>query len=305
MTANPVSSIPRIRRSQPSTYTIGGLVNGDSGSCGLRRARLNTAATPSSATGQYPIAVTLGTLSAANYNFSFAGSQVTIGEATLTIGQQNLLSAIYGAAIPGLTYTIAGFVNSDTATAVSVYRLRPSIPRRHRHRRRGNTPSTVTPGTLSSANYTLQLHGLLGDYRQGNARRRENIVRDLRSGDSALTYALAGFLDGGLSGGLRLAPSPPRQLRHRRRGSTPSRPARARSATFLFSFTGSQVTISKAMLTVTASTISSVMERRSRFLTYTITGLVNGDTATAVTGVAALGTTATQGSAAGQYPHHG
>ncbi len=75
--ANPVSAnyggpIPAL------TYSINGLVNGDLATVVSGTPALATTATSSSAVGQYAITAGLGALSAANYNFSFTGSQVAI-----------------------------------------------------------------------------------------------------------------------------------------------------------------------------------------------------------------------------------
>ncbi len=302
VTANPVSTIygsaiPAV------TYTIGGLVNGDTAAAVSGTPALNTAATPSSAAGQYPIAVTLGTLSAANYNFSFAGSQVTIGKATLTV-TANLLSAICRPRDSRSAYTIAGFVNSDTATAVSGT---PAVnTAATSSSAAGQYAITVTPGTLSSANYTFSFTGSQVTIGKATlALTAKTLSAIYGAGIPALTYALAGFLDGDtsavVSGSPALTTSATASSAAGQYPITASQGTLS-AANYNFSFTGSQVTIGKAMLTVTASTISVGYGAAFPVLTYTITGLVNGDTATAVTGVAALGTTATQGSAAGQYP---
>ena len=54
----------------PLTYTISGFVNGDTSAVVSGSPVLNTTATDSSPAGTYPITVAIGTLSAANYDFS-------------------------------------------------------------------------------------------------------------------------------------------------------------------------------------------------------------------------------------------
>ncbi len=98
VTASPVSSsygaaIPAL------PYIVNGFVDGDPATVVSGTPNVTTTATSSSALGQYPITVALGSLTAVNYNFSFTGAQLTIGKAMLTV-TANPLSATYGAAIP-------------------------------------------------------------------------------------------------------------------------------------------------------------------------------------------------------------
>lgn len=62
------------------------------------------------------------------------------------------------------------------------------------------------------------------------------------------------------------------------------------------------ITVQPAVLTVTANNITRVNNVPNPPLTYTITGFVNGDTATVVGGFPSGSTTATPGSAVGTYP---
>jgi len=62
------------------------------------------------------------------------------------------------------------------------------------------------------------------------------------------------------------------------------------------------LTAGKAVLTVTATSVSVAYDTAIPKLTYTITGFVNGDTSTVVTGAPTETTTATDGSAPGRYP---
>jgi hypothetical protein len=60
------------------TYTVSGFVNGDSSSLVSGAPTLSTTATQSSPAGDYPITVTAGSLSAANYSFTFTGATLTV-----------------------------------------------------------------------------------------------------------------------------------------------------------------------------------------------------------------------------------
>jgi hypothetical protein len=60
------------------TYTITGFVNGETASVVSGEPSITTTAATDSPAGDYPITVTLGTLSAANYNFTFVNGTFTI-----------------------------------------------------------------------------------------------------------------------------------------------------------------------------------------------------------------------------------
>jgi MBG domain-containing protein len=63
----------------PLTYTIGGLVNGDSAGVVSGTAACATTALAASPGGSYPISCAQGSLAAANYNFAFAADTLTVG----------------------------------------------------------------------------------------------------------------------------------------------------------------------------------------------------------------------------------
>jgi len=62
----------------PLTYTLSGFVKGDTPSVVSGSAALSTTASSSSPAGHYPITVSAGTLSAANYDFTFVDGTLTV-----------------------------------------------------------------------------------------------------------------------------------------------------------------------------------------------------------------------------------
>jgi len=99
------------------TYTYTGLVNGDT--IATFSGGLVTSATSSSSVGGYPI--TQGSLLATgNYTIgTFNPGTLTVNAAPLTITPTAGQSMVYGAAVPALTYTTSGFVNSDPASLLT------------------------------------------------------------------------------------------------------------------------------------------------------------------------------------------
>jgi hypothetical protein len=136
----------------PLTYALSGFKNGDSASVVTGAPALSTTAVVKSNAGTYPIVATMGSLSAANYQFAFAPGTMTALKQQLTVAADPA-TRMYGAADPAYTATFTGFRNGDTvaalsgAPAFSTTATAASDP--------GVYPLTVAQGTLGSPNYTF------------------------------------------------------------------------------------------------------------------------------------------------------
>ena len=133
------------------TYTISGFVNGDTIAVVSGTASCSTTATTGSPVGNYPIACMQGSLSAANYTFTFVAGTLTVNPALLTVTADNKVK-IYGSPNPALTYVITGFVNGDTIAVVSGTASCSTVPAGSPV---GTYPITCTQGTLAATNYTF------------------------------------------------------------------------------------------------------------------------------------------------------
>ncbi len=206
------------------TYTVTGFVHGDTAANSVTGSpALSTPATARSGVGTYPIAVSIGSLAAANYVFTLVPGSLVILPSGLTVTAAANLNKVYGAAMPALTYTITGFVNGDTpASAVT------------------GAPALSTTATTRSG---------VGSY---------------RISISAGTLAAANYN--------------------------------------FTTFVPGMLTVTPAVLTVTAAPASANYNQPLPNFTYTITGYVNGDTSTVVSGTPLETTSAHMGSAPGNYP---
>ena len=139
------------------TYTASGFVNGENSSVLGGSPSLTTTATNNSAVGVYPIVATNGTLSAANYSFSFTNGTLTVNAAGLGITANNQ-SKTYGATLTlgvgQTTFTSSGLQNSETIGSVT---LTASGGTNATAVAGGYTitPSAATGGTFSAGNYTI------------------------------------------------------------------------------------------------------------------------------------------------------
>jgi hypothetical protein len=135
------------------TASYSGFVNGENQSVLSGSPSLSTTADASSTVGgsPYPIVVAVGTLSAANYTFSFVAGAVTVTKATLTVTANDATRA-YGQPNPVFTASYAGFVNSDNTNVLS------GLPQLSTTADisspvGGPYTITVTNGTLTATNY--------------------------------------------------------------------------------------------------------------------------------------------------------
>ena len=290
------------------TATISGFANGDTVSVVSGSAALSTTAKSSSPLGNYPITVTAGTLSATNYDFpTLVNGTLTINKAHLTV-TADAKSMLYGGSVPTLTATISGFVNGDTVAVVKgssslSTTAKTSSPA-------GTYTITVAIGTLSATNYDFPnlVNGTLTINKA-----HLKVTADAQSmlyGASlpTLTATISGFVNGDkvtvVSGSSSLsttatASSPV--------GAYPITVAAGTLSAANYDFpnlVNGTLTISKAHLTLTASSLSKIQGTSNPALTYVITGFVNGENATTanVTGTPNLSTTAVTTSPPGSYP---
>ena len=127
-----------------------GFVNGDNVSVLTGSPSLTTSATGNSPIGAYTITAAIGTLGAANYNFTFVNGSLTVNPAALTVSA-DARGKVYGDADPLLTWQITGgtLVSGDTVSG-----LLSRAPGEHV----GNY--AIQQGTLTAGtNYTLSYVG--------------------------------------------------------------------------------------------------------------------------------------------------
>jgi hypothetical protein len=282
---------------------ITGFVNGDTAAVVTGAASFTTAATASSPVGSYPITPAPGNLSAANYSFSFVNGTLIISGAVLTVTANNA-SKLYGASLPAFSGAITGFVNGDTAAVVTgaasfTTTASTSSPA-------GRYPITPVVGSLSAANYSFTfVNGTLTVSPAVLTVSANNASKLYGASLPAFSVTLSGFVNGDTAAVVTgtasftttaTASSPV--------GSYLITPAAGTlsAANYSFAFVNGTLTISRAVITVTANNGSKLYGASLAAFSATLTGFVNGDTAAVVTGAASFTTTATVSSAVGSYP---
>ncbi|MGJ1345297.1 BspA family leucine-rich repeat surface protein, partial [Sphingobacterium spiritivorum] len=200
--------------------------------------------------------------------------KLTINKAALSV-TANILSKEYGTADPALTYTVTGFVNSDDQTALTGTLSRAA----------GEAVGTygITQGTLNAESYTINYTG--ADFNITKA--TLNIVADAKSkvygsADPALTYTVIGLVNGDdqsiITGALTRTTGEAVGTYNIEQGTL------ATTANYDINYTGADFTITKATLNIVAEAKTKTYGSADPALTYTVTGLANGDDQSIITG---------------------
>jgi hypothetical protein len=255
------------------------------------------------AAGSQTLSVTFTPTDSVNYTTATITVPITVNKATLTVTASNA-SRAYGAANPTFAGTISGFVNGDTQSMVSGAALLSSTATVSSIV--GSYPITASLGTLSATNY--QFSFVSGTLTIGKATltvTASNASRAYGAANPTFAVAISGFVNGdthsAVSGAALLSSTATVSSIV---GSYPITASLGTlSATnYQFSFVSGTLTIGKATLTVTASNASRAYGVANPAFTNTISGFVNGDTQSVVSGAASLSTTATASSKVGPYP---
>ncbi|PZU16292.1 MAG: hypothetical protein DI589_27330, partial [Shinella sp.] len=266
------------------TYSVTGFENGDDQSV------ITGALTRVAGENIGTYAINQGTLAVSgNYDIAYTGADFNITKATLNI-VADAKSKTYGTADPALTYTVTGLVNGDTQAVLTGTLVRTA----------GENIGTyaINQGTLAvSGNYDIAYTG--ADFNITKA--TLNIVADAKSktygtADPVLTYTVTGFENGDdqsvITGALTRVAGENVGTYAIEQGTL------ATTANYDITYTGADFTITKATLNIVADAKSKTYGTADPALTYTVTGLVNGDTQAVLTGTLVR----TAGETAGTYP---
>ena len=246
--------------------------------------------------GSQTLSVTFTPTDTTDYTTATKTVTLTVNKATLKVTANNA-SRAFGAANPTFTDTITGFVNGDTLTAVTgaaslTTTATTTSPV-------GTYPITAALGTLAATNYSFT-------FVNGTLTINQATPTITWAAPAAITYGTALSATqlnatASVAGTFAYTPAASKVLG-------------AGSQTLSVTFTPTDttdyttatktvtLTVNKATLKVTANNASRAFGAANPTFTDTITGFVNGDTLTVVTGAASLTTTATTTSPVGTYP---
>ena len=305
----------------PLTATISGFVGSDTAAVVSGSPALATTATTSSPPGIYPITVGLGTLSAANYDFPTLqdGSLAVVlpGGTNVSIVSSKA-NPTYGQSLNFTASVIAGVGGSTTPTGIVQFQLdgtnfgsavplsagkatSPSIATL------GAGAHTITANYAGDANYPPN-SGTLGIVvaQAPLTVTANSVFSTYGSPIPPLFASISGFVGSDTSAVVSGAPSlSTTATMTSGAGVYPITVGVGTLAAANYSFptlTGSTFTVGKAHLTVSASAAFTTYGSPLPAFSATISGFVNGDTASVVSGAPGLSTTATASSPVGHYP---
>ncbi len=300
LTVNPVPLIvtaddksrPYNTENPPLTYVITDAGGTPVAVSGL--AALSTTAVKTSPAGGYPINVAQGTLDN-NYTYTFVPGTLTVTKPALTVTADNK-QRLYNTANPPLTYVItdgSGAVVSVPGTAALSTTAVQASPV-------GDYPITVTQGTLdNNYSYTF-VNGTLKVTPAALIVTADNKSRPYNTPNPALTYVITDG-SGAVVAVTGTAAISTTAVQTSPVGSYPITVAQGTlDNNYTYTFIPGTLTVTRPALTVTADDKTRAYNTPNPALTYVITD--GSGTVVAVTGTAAISTTAVQTSPVGAYP---
>ena len=294
------------------TVQFTGFVNGQNSSVVLGAAMITTTATSTStvAISPYPITITAGTLSAPNYAFTtFNNGSLTVTPAPLTVTANNA-SMVYGAAVPALTDLITGFVNGQNISLVTGAATIATAATSASTVAGGPYTIAVAAGSLSAPNYMFTtLHDGSLKITLAALTVTANSATKVYGGSlPVLTARITGFVNGDpigvVSGSASLTTTATASstvgfyLIHAAAGTLSA-------ANYDFPAVdaiGIGLTVTPALLTITAASQTMAPGQAVPTLTAIFNGFVNGDTPASLATPPTFTTTATSASPTGSYP---
>ena len=259
------------------TVTYVGFVNGETPT--VLGGTLAFARAPGENVGSYLI--TPSGLTNGNYALTFNTGSLTINKATLTI-TADVKTKTYGAVDPALTFVVSGLQFSDTSGTV----LTGALGRAPGETVAGS-PYAITQGALTpNGNYTISFTGsTLTITKASLSTTADAKTKVYGAVDPAFTVTYAGFVNGEtsavLGGTLAFARAPGENV-----GSYLITPSGQTSGNYAITFNTGTLSITKAVLSVTANPITKNYGALDPTLTFTVAGLKFSDTAaTVLTGV--------------------
>jgi hypothetical protein len=283
----------------PLTVRYSGFIDGDGTNVLQGAPVIYTLANTNSAVGTYAIAVSAGTLNATNYAFTFTNGAVHVTQASLMVTADDK-SRSYGSPNPALTVSYSGFVNGQSTdvlqsppTVATTAVVSSDV---------GDYPITLTGG--SDTNYAFTLgNGNLHVTRAQLVATANSQSRVYGAANPTLGISYSGFVNGQDPSVLEALPT----------ASTIANPLSSvgdysialsggNDQNYAVMLVNGTLSVTPAGLTIAANNQTRPYGSANPILTFSYSGFVNGQDASALTQLPTLSTEATPASAVGAYP---
>ena len=282
-----------------ASYT--GFVNGDTSASLTTSPTLTTTATPSSHVADNPYTITASGAVDADYTISYAAGTMTVTAAALLITADNQTKA-YGADLPTLTASYSGFVNDDSSASLTTPPTLTTTATAASSTDGG--PYAITAGGAVDPDYSISyVSGLLTVTPVALLITADDQTKIYGANLPTLTASYSGFVNGDTPANLHIEPTLATTASATSdTGDYAITASDALDPDYTISYVSGKLTVSPATLTVTADDQTRPEGETNPTLTYTFSGLVNGDSTSVVSGAPILSTTATIASPNGEYP---
>ena len=219
--------------------------------------------------------ITPGGLTGGNYTITFAGANLSITKAALSVTAVDA-TKVYGAADPVFNVTYSGFVNGETASVLG------GALAFNRAAGEGVGSYLITPSGLTSSNYAVAFHtGNLSITKAALTVTADGTTKVYGSADPTFTASYSGFVNGdtstALGGTLSFARAPGESV-----GNYSITPSGLTSGNYFITFASGTLGITKAAITVTADSKTKIYGAADPALTFAASGLQFTDTAAGV-----------------------
>ena len=273
-----------------------GFVNGDTSASLTTQPTLSTTATTTSPVGSYT--VTAAGAVDANYTISYVGGSLTVTPAALTITANNA-TKVYGAVLPTLSVSYAGFVNGDTSASLTT---QPTLSTTATAASPVGSYSVTAAGAVDG-NYTISyVGGSLTVTAATLTITANNATKIYGAALPTLSASYAGFVNGDTSASLTTQPTLSTTATAASPvGSYAVTASGAADGNYTISYVGGNLSVTPAALTITANNATKVYGAALPTLSASYASFVNGDTSASLTTQPILSTTATATSPVGSY----
>src|SRR5439155_4671720 len=263
--------------------------------------KISTMAARSSHRKTYPITAS-GAVDT-DYTISYVAGTLTVTPVALTITANDQTKA-YGAALPPLTASYAGFTNGDTAASLTTAATLTTTATAASHV--AGNPFLVTASGAVDADYTINyVAGTLNVTPVALTITADSKVKAYGAGLPTFTASYSGLVNGDTPASLT---TPPMLSANATAASRVSgnpytiTAAGAFDTDYTISYVAGTLTVTPVALTITADDQTKPYGAVLPDLTASYTGFVNGDTSDALTVQPKISTMASRSSHRGTYP---
>jgi hypothetical protein len=276
------------------TLSYTGFVNGDDAS------DLTTAPTASSianaGTGAGSIAIAASGGADDNYSFKYVDGSLSISKAELIVTADDK-SKVYGEANPAFTLTYSGFVNADDVSDLTTVPTASS----NANETTGAGSKQILASGGDDENYSFKyVDGTLNITKAALTITADDKSKTYGEANPELTVSYTGFVNGDNSNSLIREATPATVAdANTEPGSVAIAVSGAQSDNYTFTYQNGTLSINKAELTVTADDKVKLYGEGNPEFTYSYSGFVNGEDASALTSLPTAGSTADVSTGAG------